>query len=185
MDLRARDALVVLIAALFACTSSSTASKDDDESDDFEGSCELVAKRCHSIDTKLGKECHELAHDGDDEKCGPREEECLEECPKTDDESDDDTHGEGDDDAHGDDDGGTADAADEVALACAAFCTCMTATCESTPDYPFESDAQCRAACTGFTLKDRTCYAKSCEKAKTAADKAHECAHATGAEACH
>jgi hypothetical protein len=49
----------------------------------------------------------------------------------------------------------------------------------------FADDAACLAACAGFAAKDVACFAQHCEDAKTAADPAHDCEHASGAAACH
>ncbi|HVH45188.1 MAG TPA: hypothetical protein VM925_22705 [Labilithrix sp.] len=172
----------LVLGVAVACSSSSSAPST---SDTYTGSCNIIASRCHPIKTPLGKECHELGHDRDDAKCGPRKAECLAECPET-----------VEDGGHSDPvDSGTADAAaagdaaSEAAPdgggACTAYCACMTATCASESSYPFADEAACLSACAAFSDANRTCYAASCEDAKTAADKEHDCEHASGTVACH
>lgn len=178
MNLRATYVPAFAFALFLACSSSSSVPKTDD----FTGSCSLLASRCHPIKTALGKECHALGHDGDDAKCGPRRSACLAECPETvdtDASTPADSGGEEPKDAGGD------AAPDAASTPCATYCACMVATCASEPNYPFAGEAACLAACAGFTADDRSCYTGHCEDAKTAADKEHDCEHASGAVACH
>lgn len=178
MNLRIAAFPASFLLVLLACSSSSTTPK----SQDFAGSCDLLASRCHDVSTALGAECHDLGHAGDDAKCGPRRSECLAECPE----------GAGKDasapvDAGSDvhhDGGSDVDSAAPPGP-CEAYCACMTATCASEPGYPFADEAACLAACAGFSADDRACYTDHCEDAKTAADKKHDCDHAAGTTACH
>jgi hypothetical protein len=165
-----------LIAVVVACNSSSTSRSP---SPDYTGSCEALAKQCHGVKTPLGDECHDLGHAGDDAKCGPRKAECLAGCP-------DDAHGDGghEDAASTDEDAGSdasADASDGAVDPCIAYCACMTTACSSV----FTDQSACLAACAGFSATNVTCFAASCEDAKTAADPAHDCEHASGAVECH
>lgn len=166
------------LAFVFAC-SSSTSSTPSTAS--FAGSCRELASRCHPVKSALGTECHDLGHDGDDAKCGPRRAECLAECPEADAAA---GHGHGDDDHDNDQDAGddasTADAGGPSA-ACKAYCACMTATCTTA----FADEPACLAKCATFSEADRECFGGHCEAAKTAADKEHDCEHASGASACH
>src|SRR5688572_7543944 len=52
----------------------------------YTGSCRQLARQCHPYDkgAGIGHDCHELGHNGDDSKCGPRKDECLAACPPTD-----------------------------------------------------------------------------------------------------
>lgn len=168
-------------AAIVACSSSSSTPP----AETFAGSCSDLASRCHPVKTPLGVECHELGHEGDDAKCGPRKDECLAECPET-----DGGHPPPEDGGSADVDAATADAASDTGAdagpdACAAYCTCMAATCASEPGYPFADEAACLSACSGFTAENRTCFAMHCETAKTAANKKHDCEHASGTIECH
>lgn len=142
-----------------------------------DGSCAELASRCHPVSTPLGKECHELGHDGDDAKCGPRRAECLAECPI-----------DYDAGAHAAHDAGATDAeagGDAGSTPCATYCACMSTTCSDQPDYPFADDAACLAACANFTAEHLACQSDACEDAKIAVDKAHDCEHASGLVACH
>lgn len=165
--------VATLVLALVACSSSTPAPAED-----YGGSCALLSNRCHPVKTALGKECHDLGHDGDDAKCGPRKAECLAECPE----------GAGDA-GHEADATPTTDAATDAADAgndgCTTYCACMTATCATESSYPYADEAGCLAACKGFDQKGLTCVTAACEKAKTASDKAHECEHAGSPTGCH
>lgn len=172
MNLRFRlSASLASIALAIACSSSSTPS-----STDYTGSCRELASRCHGVSTPLGDECHDLGHDGDDSKCGPRKAECLAECPEK--EASDGGHAPADD-AGGDDAGDAS--TDAPADPCSEYCTCMLSACAG----EFADEAACLSTCAAFSEEDFTCYAKHCEDAKTAADPAHDCEHASGAVACH
>lgn len=163
---------------VIACTSSSSTTPS---ATDNAGSCQLLASRCHPIQTALGKECHNLGHDGDDAKCGPRKAECLAECPEGADHDEDPVDSGG----GGGDGGADADTASAV---CATYCSCFLATCTSDAGAsPYADEAACLAACngSGFDAKGRTCVAAACERAKTAADKKHECEHASSPTGCH
>jgi hypothetical protein len=165
-------ATLTVLLAVAACSSSSTPSPPVDDS---AGSCRVLAKECHPHKTPLGIECHELGHEGDDAKCGPRKAECLAACPAID---GGDPHADAGGDA-GQDAAGDAgqDAGDPV---CAAYCTCMVDTCATVPGYPYTTPTSCAAACAAFTAAERLCWPKFCESAKLAADKAHDCEHAWG-----
>ena len=162
---------------VLACSSSSSTPSNTD----YAGSCRELASRCHPIQTPLGHECHELGHDGDDAKCGPRKNDCLAECPERDggDHSPTDSGNDHPTDAASD------GAAEAGVNPCEAYCACMSATCASEPNYPFADEVACLSACAGFSADDRACFADHCEDAKTAADKEHDCEHASGAVACH
>lgn len=90
-------------------------------------------------------------------------------------------------DAAGEDaaDAGPDATADAAPGPCAAYCTCMAATCASESSYPFADEAACLTSCAAFGASDRTCFANHCEDAKTANDKGHDCEHASGTVACH
>ncbi|MBX3213025.1 MAG: hypothetical protein KF850_13390 [Labilithrix sp.] len=161
------SASIVSIALAIACSSSSTPS-----SPDYAGACQELASRCHGVGTPLGDECHDLGHDGDDAKCGPRRAECLAACPKND----------AEDAGHVADDAGSDDAGrDAPADRCSDYCACMLSTCAS----KFANEAACLATCGAFSDEDFTCYSTHCEDAKTASDPAHDCEHASGDVACH
>lgn len=166
--------LAVVLVAL-ACSSASDPPRPSDEA----GSCSQLASRCHGVDTPIGKECHDLGHDGDDARCGPRKVECLAACPEK--AHEDGGHGEQPSDA-GEDAADIADTgSDAPADPCRAYCDCMKTACSSV----FADDAACLSTCGGFSADDLTCFAKHCEDAKTAADPAHDCEHASGEVACH
>jgi len=173
-------ASTLAVFAVVACSSSSSTPAGPD----YTGACQILASRCHPVKTTLGQECHELGHDGDDAKCGPRKESCLAECPEGAGGEDGGTQQEdgGSTDAGSD---AAADAADSGGGACATYCTCMAATCATEPGYPYANEAACLTACAAFDAKGVTCVAAACEKAKTAADKDHECEHAGSPTACH
>lgn len=173
---RSAAAVALALGALVACSSSGSSS----DSAAYEGSCKELASRCHPVQTTLGQECHDLGHDGDDAKCGPRRAECLAECPE---ETAHEDAGAPAEDAGGDDAGGD----DAGPTPCEAYCACMGATCATEPAYPFADDAACLSACAAFSSEDLTCRAASCEAAKSSSghDKEHDCEHASGAVACH
>jgi hypothetical protein len=161
-----------LVAVVVACSSSSNTPAPD-----YAGSCEILGKQCHGVGTALADECHDLGHAGDDSKCGPRKAECLAACPE-------DAHGDG---GHGDTDAGSdastdapnADASDGAVDGCIAYCECMKSACDVT------DEAACKTTCAGFSAADLECFGDHCEAAKTAADPAHDCQHASGEVACH
>ena len=166
-------ASVSLLVMAIACSSSN----DPPSGADNAGSCALLASRCHGVDTALGNECHDLGHDGDDSKCGPRKVECLAACPEGD-------HGDGGHTEPDPDAGDTRDAsadAEAGADPCRGYCDCMKTACATT----FDDDDACLAACAAFPAKDFACFAQHCEDAKTASDPAHDCEHASGEVACH
>lgn len=165
---------LAVVATAIACSSSNSTPAPADNA----GSCAQLASQCHGVDTPLGHECHELGHDGDDAKCGPRKAECLAACP--DDAHGDGGHGEPQPDAGGEDAGDASDDAD-AGDPCRTYCDCMKSACATT----FEDDAACLSACAAFPAKDYACFTQHCEAAKTAADPAHDCEHASGAVACH
>ena len=161
--------LLFAFLAAASCSSSSTT-----PSVDYTGACDRLATRCHSGTSGLAKECHELGHGGDDAKCGPRERECLAECPEG---------GGGHDAATGEDsdlDGGPADAADAAAAGCTELCTCLEATCADGMNYPFTEPGSCLSACASFSVDERACFRSFCEGAADGGSKAHACDHATG-----
>jgi len=169
-------ASVALVVTAIACSSSSN---ERPLGADNAGSCALLASRCHGVDTALGNECHDLGHDGDDSKCGPRKVECLAACP-------DGVHGDGGHVEPHQDAGETRDAssdadADAGGDPCPGYCDCMKTACATT----FADDAACLSACAALPVEDFACFAQHCEDAKTAADPAHDCEHASGAVACH
>ncbi len=160
-----------------ACSSSNTTAAPD-----ATGSCRTLASKCHSVKTPLAQECHDLGHDGDDQVCGPRQAECLAACEG----------GTGHDDEQDVDAGSEAGATTDDAGAdvnattpCATYCACMAATCASRPNYPYADEAGCLDACAKFPSDGLTCVRTACEKAKAAADKAHECDHASAPVGCH
>ena len=174
MNLHTSLAAITATVLLAVACSSSTPSP----APDYTGSCSQLASQCHGVTTPLGTECHNLGHDGDDSKCGPRKAECLAACPES--AKSDGGHEPSDVDAGGD--AGAADAStDAPADPCPAYCECMKTACAS----EFADEAACLSACAAFSAKDVTCFATHCEKAKTAADPAHDCEHASGAVACH
>ena len=138
-----------LTALAFACASSSSST-----SPDYAGSCSTLASKCHATFTALGKECHDLGHDGVDATCGPRVSECLAEC----------AHDDGATDAGPSGDAGTASATADggASAACVAYCTCMTATCGARPTYPYLSEAACLTTCANFTAAGLTCVSAAC-----------------------
>lgn len=174
---------VGLFGVALSCAIACSSSDDDTSANDYAGSCKLLASRCHPVQTALGKECHDLGHDGNDSACGPRKAECLAECPEGIDDHDSGTHGDASSTTDASTDAAT-DAADAGPTACALYCTCMVATCKDEASYPYDDEADCLATCAGFAADGRTCVASACEKAKTG-DKAHECEHAASASACH
>ncbi|MBX3209426.1 MAG: hypothetical protein KF764_30615 [Labilithrix sp.] len=173
MNLRIdRIVISAFVIVAVACSSSTPSPAPD-----YTGSCRELASQCHGVKTPLGDECHDLGHDGDDAKCGPRKAECLAACPEG-------AKGDGGGSEPSDVDagGGETDAAtDAPADPCPVYCACMLSTCAS----EFADEAACLSACAAFSAKDYACYAKHCEDAKTAADPSHDCEHASGAVACH
>jgi hypothetical protein len=164
--------LAVVVTAI-ACSSSSSTPPPADNA----GSCAQLASQCHGVETPIGIECHELGHDGDDSKCGPRRAECLAACP-------DGAHGDGghtEPQVDAGDAGNAGDASADAGDPCRGYCDCMKAACSTS----FADDAACLAACAAFPAKDFACFAQHCEDAKTAADPAHDCEHASGDVACH
>lgn len=129
----------IVIALASACSSTTTPPPD------YAGSCDLLATRCHASTTPLMKECHDLGHDGDDGKCGPRRAECLTACPEE----------AAPADAAVDvvtDASTAADASDaETDPACTSLCTCLETTCADQSSYPFTDPGSCEAACAAFS----------------------------------
>lgn len=166
------------LGVVVACSSSSS---PEPTPADFAGSCSILVSRCHPIKTDLGKECHELGHDGDDSKCGPRKAECLAECP----ESAGDSGPAAPSGDGGEDTGDGGSDSGDAREACAAYCACMTSTCATEQGYPFADEAACLSACAGFVAESRACYAAACEEAKGLDEKEHGCVHASGTVACH
>lgn len=166
----------VAIAFVIAACSSST----DPKPEDYTGSCSVLASRCHPVQTTLGKACHDLGHDGDDAKCGPKKAECLAECPER----------EGGT-AHSDsgtDSGPATDSASEAAadsgpdLLCLTYCTCLTDACSTQAGYPFAAAGSCATACATMNADQRKCWPNFCEQAKASSgSKEHLCEHAWGA----
>jgi hypothetical protein len=151
-----------------ACSSSSNAS---DPPKDYGGSCSALASRCHGIATELAKTCHELGHDGDDAKCGPKKEECLAACPPR---VPDDDH-----------DAATSDASDGSAEGgpdpiCITYCACMKANCAATANYPFADESVCYGACAVYSAAERSCFQSFCVDAADGGAKDHACEHASG-----
>ena len=158
------------LGALVACSSSTTPGST---TQDFTGSCQELASRCHSQASTLGKECHDLGHDGDDSKCGPREAECLAECPEK-----PATDGGLGGDAHAEEAGDAA----SVDPTCRALCTCLAGSCGSKTGYPYPDDAACLAACGALDAPSKACFPKWCAKAEAAgaSSNVHFCEHAWG-----
>jgi hypothetical protein len=179
---RAVGAAVVIIfvmAIVAACKSD-----DDAPPPDPSGSCAALASRCHKYDkiSKIGHDCHELGHAGDDNACFPKKAECLANCPETDGST-----------THPTDDGGTPpyptdSGSDAVSLGdggdgnpCEAHCACLMETCATETGYPFTAGVeQCKTTCNGWTKEEKVCLPKWCIKAKTAGAKTHFCEHAWG-----
>ncbi len=174
-----RALLFVLVGGVWAAACSTSSSTPPP---DYTGSCRQLASRCHPYDEGggLGHECHELGHEGDDQKCGPRREECLAACPPKDGGTE---HEDASADA-GSDSGGDAahDAGDGGDTLCTAYCACMTATCAAITGYPYTAPGSCESACAGFDQQARACWPKFCEEAKDDADKKHNCEHAWGVD---
>ena len=135
---------------------------------DYAGSCGVLASRCHGTANDLAKECHELGHDGDDGKCGPKRNECLAVCPEKEQEE-----------PH---DAGIGDAATDASPepACVAYCTCMARNCSSMTNYPFSEESTCYGACAAYSTEERSCFQSFCVEATDAGSNAHACDHATG-----
>lgn len=154
------------LALAAACSSSTPSGGTPDDT----GSCSELATRCHGLPSAISKECHDLGHDGDDARCGPRKSECLAACP------------EGARDAGHDATAEAGDAGGDAAVdpACTAYCTCMAASCGSVKNYPFTDEAVCYSACATFTAADRACFTSFCHDAADSGTKEHECDHATG-----
>jgi len=170
-------AMAVATIALVAIACSRTSGSTDDST----GSCAVLAKQCHPYGLKsaIGKECHDLGHDGDDTKCGPRKAECLAACPPIDGGEPHDAEPDGGGDASSDGGDGGGDGGDPV---CSSYCTCMTETCATIQGYPYGAPGSCAAACAAFGSEARTCWPKFCESARALADKKHDCEHAWGFE---
>ncbi|MBX3232400.1 MAG: hypothetical protein KIT84_22510 [Labilithrix sp.] len=171
------------LALVVACSSSGS-----DAPPNHAGSCAILASQCHPYDGKsqLGTECHELGHDGDDAKCGPRLAECQAECPEI--------EGGGlpfeivdgavvDKDAGSETDAGPDAGPDE----CETYCTCLEQFCSAKYTELYAS-ASCAATCrSSFSQDDRACFFEACTKAKDLAEenRKHECDHASGVIECH
>lgn len=175
------------IATALAILASGACSSSGAEAPDYTGSCAALASRCHDSTTPLGSECHDLGHDGDEAKCGPRKDACLAECASapapSSSASTDDAGPKGVDTP---DAGEARDAA--PTSPCAAYCACMGTTCASEAGYPFASEAACLSACSTFDSKGLACVVTACEKAKTAkspSSKSHECEHGRAPSGCH
>lgn len=156
----------LFVLLLAACTTDKAAPPTTAS---FAGSCETLASRCHSQKTTTAKQCHDLGHEGDDTKCGPRLDACLSECPEV------------TPDAGIITDASSNDAANTRAQ-CETYCACMKSSCASVQNYPFTEESVCYEACATFTTEQRTCFEQFCTEANTpdAGTKAHQCDHATG-----
>jgi hypothetical protein len=170
-------AFALALALVASCSSGSSGS-----SPGYVGACDRIATRCHSGRSALAKTCHDIGHEGDDAACGPRERDCLAECPEE----------GGGHDGH-DDDGGTEDAgtasSDGGAVdtpdatideACALLCACLGATCADVANYPYAESGSCMSACAAFSAADRTCFLAFCQRAGDGGSEVHDCEHATG-----
>lgn len=165
----------VAIAFVIAACSSS----NEPKAEDYSGSCSVLASRCHPVQTTLGKECHELGHDGDDAKCGPKKAECLAECPEREGGT---THPDSGTDAAPATDSGSEAAADSGPdLLCQTYCACLNDTCSTQTGYPFAAAGSCATACAAMNADQRKCWPNWCEQAKASANKEHLCEHAWGA----
>ncbi|MBS2012826.1 MAG: hypothetical protein JST00_08070 [Deltaproteobacteria bacterium] len=160
--------LPCVLAVTAACSSSSPASG----APDVAGSCNELASRCHGFATPLAVECHELGHDGDDARCGPRRSECLAACPE----------GARDAGSEGAAQDASRDAPSDAAPdpSCVAYCSCMSSACASVKNYPFTDVSACYAACATFSAADRACFTAFCGEAADSGAKDHACDHATG-----
>jgi hypothetical protein len=162
-------AAVVLVCA--ACSSSSTESSPKA---DPAGSCSALASACHpySFTPGLGRDCHELGHDGTDAACAERKDECLAACPPV----------EKPDAAVEAEAAAPLDAAADAAAdpACTALCDCLGTTCAAVANYPFPDASACLAACAAFSTEEKTCFPKWCAKAAAAPSPGHSCEHAWG-----
>lgn len=164
----------------FACASTAT-NASAPAVVDVKGSCRAISNACHEVDEAgpLPHECHELAHDDDDNACAKRKDECVNACnaiPRPDggvstsDASGGDAHEHEHEDA--------SDAAHDV---CHEYCECMTATCSGVAGYPFAEGGSCESACAAFPAAEKACFPNWCDDAKAASDKTHLCKHAWGA----
>lgn len=162
--------LVLAAFAALALAAACSSSTPSGSTPDYAGSCSELASKCHGIASTVAKECHDLGHDGDDARCGPRKVECLAACP------------EGARDAGKDAPAEAGDAGGDAAVdpSCTAYCTCMKASCGSEKNYPFTDESVCYAACATFTAAERTCFTGFCREATDSGAKEHECDHATG-----
>lgn len=165
---RAAPAIAAFAALVVGCSSSTSASP----SPDYTGSCSELASRCHGIATALAEECHDLGHDGDIARCGPRREECLAACLVGARDAGVEASAA---DAAGD---ATADAAGDPA--CIAYCSCMASTCASVTNYPFGNIEVCYAACAVYSASELACFTAFCGEAADSGSQGHACEHATG-----
>lgn len=180
MRSRSLRAVALAAAALAVVVVVSCSDSSSSPPGGHHGACAELASRCHPVKTPLGIECHELGHDGDDSRCGPRRAECLAECPET--EHGDASHAGDASTTPGDADASHEDAGPDP---CVAYCACMLSTCATDAGTTFGDEAACLSACRGFPASDVACYAGHCEAAKTASDPEHDCEHARGDVACH
>jgi len=179
-----RCAFPILVAALSIAGALACSSSPDPAVPDYAGSCDALASRCHKSTTVLGVECHDLGHDGDDAKCGPRKGACFAECIAR---EEDDGGPDGAVAPEGDA-GPLPDAGASADSPCATYCACMGATCGTQPSYPFASEAACLSACSAFDRPGLVCVVAACERAKSApsaSNKTHECEHGRSPTACH
>lgn len=163
----AAAALASAVVTLSACTEDPAATPAAKTS-----TCDELASVCHRAAAAGGvaEECHDLGHDGIEEKCAPRRDACLAACaaPAS---------------APGDAGSGAtpqpaADAA-PASPACASLCACLASTCTTYAGYPFAASGACEASCAALGEAERTCYPKWCAKAKVTPSK-HLCEHAWG-----
>jgi hypothetical protein len=175
--------LVVLLVGATITAAAACSSEGSGGSAVIPGSCGTLASRCHPYDkvSAIGKECHDLGHDGDDAKCSPRHDECLAACPPTEagtaHPSDASVEDASIPDGSAPDGSGSAPDAGDV---CTPFCECMTSTCATTAGYPFTGTPDCVAKCPLTDSALRTCLPKWRERAKTLSNKTHTCEHAWG-----
>jgi hypothetical protein len=165
----ARAAALVLVCC-GACSSSST---EVSPKPDPAGSCNALASACHpyAFTAGLGRDCHELGHDGTDAACAEKKDECLAACPPVEKV-----------DAAADADAAPVDAADAAAVdpACTALCECLGTTCAAVANYPFPDRAGCLTACASFSSEEKTCFPKWCAKGAATSSPGHACEHAWG-----
>ena len=170
MMLSLRHASIGLAALLFvACSATPSAGPDAGAS--IAGSCDALASACHpySRESALGKECHDLGHEGDDAKCAPERDRCLAGCPPRDASTGTDAATDAPTDA----------ATDAASPLCTALCSCLDQHCKAKTGYPFASTSSCLETCARWSDAERECFPKWCNQARTTSSN-HVCEHAWG-----